>query len=335
MSFRSRKHPECGGEAVTGSQQAEIPVLPIGVYRLSFEGDVKVRRFPESAWRGALGHALRRAACVTREKHCPDCLLYRSCGYAYVFETPPPATAAKMRRYNHVPHPFSLRVEQHSAESTVSVLLNLFGRGNVHLALLVYALTKAAADARGIGGERFELRRVEQRPTPDATTWQTIYSPEEKLAPLPVITPSIPPVPERVLIDIRTPLRVKRDGRHVRPEEFRFADLFGNLLRRISMLTFFHTDVPLETDFQGLTQLAKTVNAECKLTWQDQARYSSRQDSEMQLGGVMGTITVRDTDLAPFWPYLWLGQWTHAGTAATMGLGWYELASLQRQADCA
>lgn len=68
------------------------------------------------------------------------------------------------------------------------------------------------------------------------------------------------------------------------------------------------------------------------MKWMDQTRYSARQDATMQLGGVVGSLALRD-DLAPFWPYLWLGQWTHAGTAATMGLGWYQLASLPEQRD--
>lgn len=48
----------------------------------------------------------------------------------------------------------------------------------------------------------------------------------------------------------------------------------------------------------------------------------------MKLGGVVGTLRIKEQDLSPFWPFLWLGQWTHAGSAASMGNGAYELASL-------
>lgn len=97
------------------------------------------------------------------------------------------------------------------------------------------------------------------------------------------------------------------------------------------MLTCFYADTPLETNFKELNQRAQSVTAEIDLEWHDQHRYSARQAAEMQMGGVTGRVTIRDHDLAPFWPFLWLGQWTHAGTAATMGLGWYELASLRDQ----
>lgn len=307
------------------------PVLPLGVYRLRFAGEAVAQRFAESAWRGAFGHSLRRIACVTREKHCPDCLLYRSCAYAYVFETPPPANAAKMRLYNHVPHPFSLRVEEEPDASGCTLHLNLFGRGNAHLALIVYALIQAAAGERGISGRQYALQCVEQESAPGSGEWHGIYEPQARLEPAAAAPPLIPPVPAGAQLQIRTPLRVKRSGRHVGPEQFQFADLFGNLLRRISMLTCFHTDSPLETDFRELNQQARKVNAATDLTWCDQRRYSARQGAEMQLGGVLGTLTLRDADLAPFWPYLWIGQWTHAGSAATMGLGWYQLASLRNQ----
>jgi hypothetical protein len=43
------------------------------------------------------------------------------------------------------------------------------------------------------------------------------------------------------------------------------------------------------------------------------------------MGGLTGEITFADSDLEPFWPWLWLGQWTHAGKGAVMGLGGYRL----------
>ncbi|MDS4021042.1 MAG: CRISPR system precrRNA processing endoribonuclease RAMP protein Cas6, partial [Candidatus Competibacter sp.] len=97
-------------------------------------------------------------------------------------------------------------------------------------------------------------------------------------------------------------------------------------LRRISLLTAFHTDDPLETDFVGLTQAARAVELErTRLRWYDWTRYSSCQDALIQMGGLIGEIELDGAGLEPFWPYLWLGQWTHAGKGAVMGLGRYRL----------
>src|SRR5438874_1253202 len=84
--------------------------LPVGCYRFLFEQDPQCELvgYSGSAWRGAFGHALKRLVCITRERHCPNCLLYYGCIYPYIFETPPPPNTAKMRRYNVAPHPFLL-----------------------------------------------------------------------------------------------------------------------------------------------------------------------------------------------------------------------------------
>ena len=40
--------------------------------------------------------------------------------------------------------------------------------------------------------------------------------------------------------------------------------------------------------------------------------------------GLVGDA-VYEGDLAPFWPYLVFGQWTHVGSATTFGLGRYRI----------
>jgi hypothetical protein len=309
--------------------------LPLGLYRLNFvpQSNTVARAapaFPGSAWRGALGHALRRLACLTGAPDCGGCLATDRCAYAYVFDTPVPAGAAKMRRYASAPHPFMLR--QATETSTgVDLRLTLVGRANSHLPLIVLALAQAAAAPRGIGGRRLQLAEVSQESTPGSGQLQRIDRAGGALAALPARADAAPAPPEGcVLVTIHTPLRVKRDGRHVGAQDFRFSDLFGNLLRRISMLSYFHTDAALDTDFRALMEAARSVVAETSLRWQDLPRHSSRQAADMQLGGVVGTLRFAAGDAAPFWPYLWLGQFIHAGTAATMGLGHYTLASLPR-----
>lgn len=308
-----------------------LPQLAVGRYRLDFQasGPINLPSFAGSAWRGALGHALKQAVCVTHERHCEDCLLFRSCAYPYVFHTPPPLEAAKMRRYTAAPHPFVLRPGAAPPGSRAcSLFLTLFGGANQQLPVVVYALMRAASGARGVAHNRLELEAVHQATSCDADEWVRVYEPGGKIDARPAALCTAPPPPEGVTITLLTPLRVKREGRHVGCDQFAFHDLFGNLLRRISMLTYFHTDTPLETDFRGLMERARSVRVDTNLHWVDLTRYSTRQKATLKVGGVQGTIRIRGQNLEPFWPYLWLGQFTHAGTAATMGLGHYALASL-------
>ena len=60
---------------------------------------------------------------------------------------------------------------------------------------------------------------------------------------------------------------------------------------------------------EGLNQVQL---AEARTRWVDWERYSSRQDTRMKLGGFVGEV-VYEGNLAPFLPYLVLGEMLHVG----------------------
>ena len=317
----------------TDVQHAD-PSIPLARHRLHLIAETAVRlpAYAGCSWRGALGHALKRTVCVTGGRHCPDCLLYRSCVYPYVFETPPPERAEKLRKYPAAPHPFVIEpwpdCRDLAPGETFGVDLVLIGRGQGQLAYFIEALRRAGQTGIGKGaarGEgRYALAYVEQE---TAAGWQTIYTAGGRLESQPSHTPNIPPLPAGpVCIELSTPLRLKVAEDLVTPERLRFRDFFSALLRRLSLLSYFHTDTPLDTDFRALVQAAEAVAlTDADLRWHDWMRYSARQDALLQMGGLVGTFTLPGAVLAPFWPYLWLGQWTHAGKGAVMGLGRYRL----------
>ena len=76
-------------------------------------------------------------------------------------------------------------------------------------------------------------------------------------------------------------------------------------------------------------KLVKTWAMRGTLQWFDWVRYSSRQQQEMALGGVVGSWQLNGPAdaIAGIWPWLWLGQWLHVGKNATMGLGGYRLTA--------
>jgi len=230
-----------------------------------------------------------------------------------------------MRKYNAAPHPFVLRLpESPSIDSNYSLDLILFGHGQRFFPYLIHALQTAGRE--GIGGKRqiFELLHIDELDTQGHS--QRIYQDGALLSQKPAMSPSIPEMPARVKLTFHTPLRIKHDQKNVTPNDFSFAALFSALLRRISMISYFHTDTPLDTDFAGLSAQAKQVSVNDKqLHWYDWTRYSSRQQTEMNLGGLVGSITLDTDGLDVFWPYLWLGQWTHVGKATSMGLGAYSI----------
>lgn len=308
------------------------PKLPLSVFRFHFsvEQPVKLPPYAGSAWRGAFGAALKKTVCIVRNTPCADCLLKQSCAYPYLFETPPPGDALKMRKYTAAPHPFVLQLPQEARDDlTYSLQTVIFGQGQRFFPYIVHALKTAGEQGLGAKRQPFLLGHIEQVNTvePPAIIYQ--HGKLESLT-APAL-PGIPTMPPRIRLSIHTPMRIKQDSKNLNGVHFSFAAFFGNLLRRISMLTYFHTDTPLETDFAALMRQAKRIEFAGKnLNWYDWTRYSSRQQTEMQLGGVVGILELDLEGLEAFWPYLWLGQWTHAGKATSMGMGRYsiEFASL-------
>ena len=310
-------------------QVSNQPELPVYHFQFEFSADrpLQLPDYPGSAWRGAFGHALKRTVCVVRNTACSECMLQYNCAYSYIFETPTPHNSQKMRKYTATPHPFVLQFPTDNQAGAYRLELILFGKAQAYLPYIIHALQKAGRDGIGKNRQPFELQLVRQI---TQTGGQHIIYQDTKLLPLPPEIPlNIPPLPKTIKMTINTPMRIKQNGHYLNPETFNFCGLFSNLIRRISMLMYFHTEVALETDFAALTQQARQIPLlQQNLSWFDWKRYSSRQKTRMNMGGVTGTVDLDLSQHPEYWPYLWLGQWTHVGKATSMGLGHYSLTSL-------
>ena len=133
----------------------------------------------------------------------------------------------------------------------------------------------------------------------------------------------IPPSSSAVTLLFLTPLRVKERGDLV--VNLTFPTLITRLIERIDVLSYLYCDGPPPEDDQELLKKAQGIEARAKsLRWYDWERYSNRQKMRMRMGGLIGTITFSG-NLAPFMPYLRLGQYIHVGHGTTFGLGRYEI----------
>lgn len=305
--------------------------LPFARYRFHCRATepIQLPRYAGSTWRGAFGHALKRTVCITRSPHCADCLLWRRCAYSDIFETPPPPDAPLVAKYPAAPHPFIIHPEASSGGryqpgDAFEVALTLIGRANAQLPYLIHAWQAMGEAGLGSQRGRYRLESVSQQ-TPQG--WQPIYIPGGSLNPLPPAPPALPPLPSSPCrLWFETPVRIRHQGRLMGPAAFRFRGLVANLLRRLSLLQHFQGDGSLETDFRALVQRAEAVEPLAReLHWYDWTRYSARQRTKMEMGGLLGWATFAAADLEPFWPWLALGQWLHVGKGTSMGLGRYRL----------
>lgn len=289
--------------------------------------DVALPDFAGSAWRGAFGRALRDLSCVRACVSPNQCPMPTMCAYRYLFETPRPPNAGKMRLYERVPHPFVIDPRgtegAHSRGETISLVVVVVGRAAGWAGSVVRAFAHAGEKGIGSGRGRLRLIGVEHQDPPGGDVWL----PADPLTPQTLATPApAPPCPAAVRVRLLTPLRLKEDGHNVTPDQFQPHHLLRNVLRRISLLTYFHTDTPYETDFAALTAQARDVQPRAaELTWRDWKRYSSRQQTPLAMGGLIGTFVLDVSASDGWWPILWTGQWLHAGKGTSMGLGKYRL----------
>ncbi len=322
-----------------------VPHLPLVRYRFTFCARVPFTMppFTGHVWRGVLGKSL----------HARDRALY-----GRLFEPPPPIDrTSEIKGIARGPSPFVIAAPVASAPCAIAsgerlgFDLVLIGDATDFAPHIADALEEAGRV--GLGPERGALALEEiavvwnEKEEEDRAIWrpgasgapgckpadtQAQQAVPLRAAPWPqAATPVVPPLPTshttNVTIELLTPLRLKIKGSVVSPKRLRPAMFLMALLRRLSLLAEWHcAGAPAHTDFRALKALAKHVRMrDVHLAFFDLKRWSASQQREIPGGGLVGTFSLETRNLAPFWPYLWLGQWVHVGNSAAMGLGGYHV----------
>jgi CRISPR-associated endoribonuclease Cas6 len=294
-----------------------------------------------STLRGGFGHAFKKVVCVKREKVCETCLLRGKCVYSYVFETPPPPDTSKMKKYPYAPHPFVITPpleakRLYRENERLCFELTLVGKSIDFLPYFIYTFDELGK--MGIGKDKGkyqleEVRAINIGERSKAKGEKVIYSGKDKtlhnnyeimkvddLGPFPLSPSTLP-------LSFVTPTRLKYDGQLSPTLEFHI--LIRNLLRRISLLSYFHCGEELVLDFKGLIEEAKNIKAlKENLHWQDWERYSNRQETKMKMGGFVGSVKFQG-EFEKFIPFLLLGEYIHVGKGTSFGLGKYQILNLE------
>jgi CRISPR-associated endoribonuclease Cas6 len=294
---------------------------------------IRLPAYKGSTLRGGFGHAFKKVVCVKREKTCTSCLLKGKCVYSYVFETPPPQDTSKMRKYPFAPHPFIItppleeRRDYEEGES-FSFELTLIGRSIEYLPYFIYTFEELGKMGIGKALGKYELSEV--RANGKQGNAEIIYSAREKILKNSYAVQKAEDLnhflhsPSALKLNFLTPTRLKYEGSLAPRLEFHI--LFRNLLRRISLLSYFHCDEELNVDFKGLIERATDVGTHQEhLSWFDWERYSNRQETKMKMGGFVGSAWF-EGNLEPFLPFLLLGEQIHVGKGTTFGLGKYRIS---------
>ncbi len=299
-------------------------------------GNIVLPPYKGSTLRGAFGNAFKKVVCITRQTACITCLLKNRCVYSYVFETPPPPDSSKMKKYPFAPHPFVIvppleEKRKYDTGETLCFKLVLIGKSIDFLPYFIYTFDELGKKGIGKGRGRYQLEEVKTFLHEKAE--ETIYSNKDKVLHSNFRTVQISDFasfqisPHTLHLNFITPIRLKFDERLIPTLEFHI--LFRNLLRRISLLSYFHCDKELNIDFKGLIEKSKRVEVKnSNLRWFDWERYSNRQKTSMMMGGLIGSILFGG-NFSEFLPYIYLGEYIHVGKGTSFGLGKYKILNLE------
>ena len=315
--------------------------LPVARYRFTaqVQQPLALPEYAGSLLRGQFGAALRNVACMTRQPTCPGCPLLQTCPYTRIFEAqPPPKGQHALQDFSQMPNPYVLEPPAPGARvlpagDLLAFNIVLVGQALDQLALVVFAVQRALG--QGLTRQRIpaELQRVDwldaqghEQPVWSHT--QPTLADHPARLDMPALPPAMAPATQAITLHIHTPLRLQNQGQPVRPDQLTPRALLAAVARRAALLMEFHAAQDgWGEEAKRITRLGEALTDTRDLHWFDWTRYSSRQQQEMTLGGVLGRWTLYGppTVLAEVWPWLWLGQWLHAGKNATMGMGGYTL----------
>ena len=301
---------------------------------LRTDAATRLPEFSGSALRGGFGMALKKTACT--QPRCPDChqcLVRRQCVYSLIFETPVPEGSELMSKYPAAPHPFVLEPPEDGevpAGQELEFGLVLIGQTIDLLPWFILAFEELGRSGLGtrVNGKRGRFRLVsvsqllgEENVLLYQGDTRTLTAP---VAPCPEPGALPRQVGEGLRITLHTPMRIKYQGHFT--ERLDFHILFRNLLRRISLLSFFHCGQRLDDSgfAELIRQAEQVVTVAHHLRWQEQSRWSGRQQTRMQFGGLLGTACYRG-GFTPFLPCLELGAQIHCGKGCTFGLGRFSI----------
>lgn len=167
-------------------QQITMPTL--SSYRLIFQAlsPMLLSEYSGSAWRGLLGHGLRRISCVTQAKTCDGCLLADNCVYASIFESRSKDSNAS--RFQAKPHPFVLTVldsgrRQLKQNDYLGLEITLVGKANAALPYLIQGMTEGGKLGMGRQHAQFKLAGVLQEVALGTGEWLEVYDRSSYLVP--------------------------------------------------------------------------------------------------------------------------------------------------------
>ncbi len=260
----------------------------------------KPNQFIGSMLRGALGYSLKKVTCINPSFTCKGCFATTNCLYYDFFET--------KNRYHNYRFDFALHSE------LFEFSLYLYGDAKEKLPYLLSALHKSLSE-NGLGKDRIKPKEFFFY-----INGRTAYDGKEFKIPQKYIKEfQLDSYSPNIELQLLTPLRIKRESRFVGAKEFDLVYVLNSLYQRYLGLT---EQKPSKLPFEPRYKIEKK-----DINWKQLTRYSNRQQTKMNMDGLMGEIIIKDIDNQSY-ELLKLGEIIGAGKQTVMGLGKIEVKDL-------
>ena len=280
--------------------------------------------FKGNMFRGALGKTLRNLTCASRLSECKQCLIKEHCIYSKVFDSFNfQGKQSMLKKVEKAPHPFIIYVPdkdqlEYRQNQPIRFYLTITGDMVEYISYFILAFIDMGERGIGKTRARFSVKEVRNGNN-------TVYNGIDKRVNLDFDTKSgIDFMSEKwdkdsLTVSLAAPLRLKYDRRI--QKRITFEMIISNLLRRIYLLANFYCNGPGSVDFKDLIDMSREIAlSDSHAYWQPQVRFSYRQNKELSMGGVSGTLKFRG-DFNPFISFLRIGEYLHLGKGTAFGLG--------------
>lgn len=241
--------------------------------------------FLGSALRGAFGYALKHTACVCPAQQCTECNMRQQCAYYLFYES------------KNTSHPY--RFSKALGEEQYDFSFYLFEKACGYLPVVAKAL-RYMLEVQGLHAHRetFVLKSL----TCNGVMVEEVTTPQ-------FFMPDV--IDSQAKVCFQTPLRIKHKG-HLLTKRPTLEILLDSAYHRLSELKNF----PMTKS----STKPSCIEGRSRIEFQDLSRFSNRQETSMQLGGIVGFVEYEQIDERSFM-LLKLAEIIGLGKQTVFGLG--------------
>jgi len=265
--------------------------------KIEVTSNLKAPFFIGSMIRGALGNALKDIVCINPSFNCSDCFAKDNCLYYEFYEE-------KNRFLNY-------RLDYTLSPKKVDFNIYLFNDAISKYPYILSAIEKLFTQ-KGLG--------VKRETTKDFKIYidnNLIYDKEFKNIQIEPKEPQLDSYCQVLKLKLVTPLRLKRAGRFLKPDNLDIKDILISILGKKA---FFEN-----SEKEHIEQFPTVVMKDLKFI--DLTRYSNRQKTKMKIGGVVGEMIISNLN-AQTYNLLKYAELTGVGKLNSFGLGKIEVQKI-------